>query len=949
MRLTGLWDEAYAELEKEHPKLVHFYETDLLAGASDQSEVDLDRQKQLATLVQSKLKTIEAHVGLSLGGSQIVVRDQARKVARMIVGVKDFISAAVSAEPHASLAWAGVLVLIPILLNLITQHDDAAQGVEYISDLLIRPAIELKELCASIRGKTIRLYSEILQYEIRLAKQYSHGASFHALRDFAVADNWKEMLTSVKTLEQSIKTDLETLGDDTAKRIDTTVAEMMVNLKQTRDDLQDLKQAQILQSLPLLRGLVPIPSRTNTNPDAWKGHSSGSSNKFKLGAMSLPKSPSSAFKEWLAQANRPFLEHCIILGGSFFFNHAEYDRNNAKMFFTTLARHLKDSVPDTRMAISEVISRNPGIATESLSNQWKYLILQPLLRLESNLPSPRTLVFVIDALDECKDRNDLETIVQLLSQFTKLKKLRIRVFITSRPEIDIRRAFQQVPKGTLRDEILSKVITMEAENKFKDYITRLLEYELSQVSTKHCLGEHWPGNDKIATLVRKSDGLFIYAATVCRFLGGNNLTKSRVKTRLDMILEDEYAKNSPQKSLDDVYRRILEVSVIGDADEVEERDILGSFRRVVGSIVVLFDPLSTGTLGDLLSIQKSDIEETLEGLYSVVTVPKTGDMPIQLVHLSFPNFFLGDNRCADTRFHIDESEAHRLLFGHCVKAMSNTLKRDICSLRKPGIFKRRMKHLLKVKSDVGFDETEAFLNAHLTHWLEAMSLIGLMREAVSLVIELFEHVSVPQKRVHTELYGFLYDARRFVLNFRAVIEEAPLQVYCSALYFAPEDSIIRSKFWYETPIWIHQFPTMEKEWSSLLQVLEGHRQRVQIVEFPPNDRFIASASDDRTIKIWDSATGAVLQTFEGYREPVICVAFSSTSKLLASGGQDGAVVIWDISLGSLLRTFERKGPITAVTFSTDDKMGAFASDKGIFTWDLREAVVVFALRARKPC
>ena len=62
-------------------------------------------------------------------------------------------------------------------------------------------------------------------------------------------------------------------------------------------------------------------------------------------------------------------------------------------------------------------------------------------------------------------------------------------------------------------------------------------------------------------------------------------------------------------------------------------------------------------------------------------------------------------------------------------------------------------------------------------------------------------------------------------------------------------------------------------------------------------RFLASASEDRTVKLWDAHTRRELLTLNGHRGRVICVSFSPDSKLLASSSDDGAVIVWEVAMG----------------------------------------------------
>lgn len=125
----NLWDEAYERLRQENSKLVDTYEKDLLesnspepqkSGAKSGADAPVvtggkNREERLQNLVKDKLDAMQkARLKVTVGGEEIVVKDQVCKIIRTIISCKDFIGAAISAEPHASLAWAGVLIILPV-------------------------------------------------------------------------------------------------------------------------------------------------------------------------------------------------------------------------------------------------------------------------------------------------------------------------------------------------------------------------------------------------------------------------------------------------------------------------------------------------------------------------------------------------------------------------------------------------------------------------------------------------------------------------------------------------------------------------------------------------------------------------------------------------------------------------------------------------------------------
>ena len=148
------------------------------------------------------------------------------------------------------------------------------------------------------------------------------------------------------------------------------------------------------------------------------------------------------------------------------------------------------------------------------------------------------------------------------------------------------------------------------------------------------------------------------------------------------------------------------------------------------------------------------------------------------------------------------------------------------------------------------------------------------------------------------------------------IENSPLQAYASALVFSPAHSLIRGLFKEEEPTWITIKPGMEDKWSACLQTLEGHSNSVMSVAFSHDSARLASASDDRTVKIWDASSGECLQTLKGHSNWITSVAFSLDSARLASASDDHTVKIWDASSGECLQTLSTGKALFNISFDT---------------------------------
>jgi hypothetical protein len=348
-----------------------------------------------------------------------------------------------------------------------------------------------------------------------------------------------------------------------------------------------------------------------------------------------------------------------------------------------------------------------------------------------------------------------------------LKTTRLYICITSRPEIPIRLGFRAMPGILYRDLILHdipRVIVDQDISVFREKFKELRDIFED-------LASDWPGDENINLLVQRAEGLFIYAATVCRFVMGDeqwppqDLLKMFLPSDgsdLPHILKHNIPLASPTWELDEMYSQILHHSLRQVQRNID--DVAKLFKQVVGSLVILSEPLSASALARLLDLPIERINLRVRRLHSVLNIPKDHAGPIRLLHPSFREFLLDNKRCSDFQFWIDERQTHWSLAVNCIQLMSKCLRQDICEVGAPGTLVANMQqsvvkkflppevqyaclywiqHLQKSSAELyDSDEVYQFLQNHLLHWLEALAWMRRTSEGILAILSLEAQISV---------------------------------------------------------------------------------------------------------------------------------------------------------------------------------------------------------------
>jgi hypothetical protein len=332
-------------------------------------------------------------------------------------------------------------------------------------------------------------------------------------------------------------------------------------------------------------------------------------------------------RQWKAQ-------NC--LAGRFFFSRDMEQTRTSTYFFSTIAQQgLSHLSPAVRTVISNGIRDLCDPVSASLEEQCSAIFVRPL-----ELHTSKA-VLVLDALDECDPTGVTRLFRTLLPQLSNLPHLKL--FVTSRPEYHITEA--------LRRYTVCRVSLLENQEMNQSDVKCFMYEELKVIPLPA---------QQIEQLVIRSEGLFIWASTVCKLL--QKFRGDRNGFISDLMIQ------GPQK-INPVYQVALKQAISSDEEN------LGAYKKILSVIVAAFEPLSPDTINSLLDIQNAF--EMVQDLQSVLNC-HSPDEPVRFLHPTFREFLLqkfDEHPCC-----IDVHSAQLILAEACLDVMAQDLRWDLCHL-----------------------------------------------------------------------------------------------------------------------------------------------------------------------------------------------------------------------------------------------------------------------------
>ncbi|CAE6396550.1 unnamed protein product [Rhizoctonia solani] len=637
--------------------------------------------------------------------------------------------------------------------------------------------------------------------------------------------------------------------------------------------------------------------------------------------------------------------------------------------------------PAFRAKLCAVLNEDPDAGKLNVVQQFEKLIIQPMGTAKDAIPD--IIVVVIDALDECDDNYSVRLLLDILLKYAE--ELPLKFFVASRPEHAIRE--RMVSQGGAERAIvhLHDIEQSIVEEDIKKYLTE----SLSGMKPPPLL-------QQIDQLAKRSRNLFIYAATVVRYIHPEDVhvdSNARLKSMLASIGDPRAIAENRYEDLDRLYTTVLGAVFHARLDSTEKQRM----ERVLWTIVCAREPMTVATIASLASLDNDQVWAALQSLRSVVHVPENNAL-ISTLHASFPEYMLDEAR--SKVFCCNESKSNETLARRCFEVMKSELRFNICELEYSYLNDSQIEDLeARVSQRISptlsytcrywgshlslapfLDNTRDmlldFLSSRFLFWMEVLSLsqcigIGapLMQQAQTW-LRTRNHEDEIQKQVS--------DSRNFITWFAAnPSSRSTPHIYLSALPLCAKSSWIYQHYSKRTKglasitmkqhdevvlaVWNVESPMLSvaispeggritagsvdgRVWvydvntgAVVTGPFRGHTGAVNSVVFSPCGTQIASCSDDSTIIIWDSLTGrTVAGPLRKHTASVHSIAFSPDGKHVASGSIDKTTIVWDSYTGAMaLKPLDdNTGAIYSVAFSPNSQIIATgSSDWSIRLWD----------------
>jgi len=339
------------------------------------------------------------------------------------------------------------------------------------------------------------------------------------------------------------------------------------------------------------------------------------------------------------------------LAGAFFCRRDDPDLSEPRNILPTLINKLAGIFPPFRSIVAERLRHDPNLTPESMKDALFLDFIRSLPRHPKH-----TLVFVIDALDECGNTRSRPVVLRTLTDAAAQAPW-LKIVITSRPEVDIQSFFDTLTRPSYSSYDLA------TDQDASDDLRTFARSQFELVASVWHLQNTWPEELDFNRVISLANGLFIFIKTLVLTLERCEDPQESLKHTL------KGAAGAGLESLYALYSSILKAQIV---------HINAEFRRMIGVLLTTapYRPLCEETIAELAGVKPNLVKKWVDALSSLLYRDETANGVIRVRHLSISDFFVS----SDCDYRISLENANMQLGIACLKMMVDQLRFNICKL-----------------------------------------------------------------------------------------------------------------------------------------------------------------------------------------------------------------------------------------------------------------------------
>ena len=432
----------------------------------------------------------------------------------------------------------------------------------------------------------------------------------------------------------------------------------------------------------------------------WVANKSGQENVLQRNAYWFYGSPGIG-KTSLAHSICTDLHERNYLAGAFFCRRDDPNLSEPRNIIPTFIHKLAIFFPPFRTIVAKHLREDPNLTPESMKSSLFLDYIRSLPRHPEH-----TLVFVIDALDECGDAQSRPRLLKVLTNAAAQTPW-LKIIVTSRTEIDIQHFFDTLaqpsylPYDLATDQDANADLRAFARNQF------------DLVAKRWHLDTPWPEESHFNKVISRADGLFIFIKTLVLALKRCKDPEESLKGAL------QGPAGIGSESLYELYSSILKTQMVHNNDE---------FQRMIGVLLAAspYSALCDETIAELAGVKAYLVKAWVDALSSLLYRDEAANRGVRVRHLSVYDFFVSD-RC-DYQANVRDADVQ--LGIACLDVMTAQLRFNICDFDDSRLANAEVGDLpSRVKQNISNP-----LQYSCLHWLDHLCLPPATRDQCGLVL-----------------------------------------------------------------------------------------------------------------------------------------------------------------------------------------------------------------------